>query len=59
MGTDGRINDLGRQYIGANAIGNDTSGVATDGNGDPSGPLTASALFGPLAVALSFAVLLI
>lgn len=65
MDTGGSINDLGRQYIGAispNTTHGYTPGVVTGGNGgqpdesggvgDPSRPLAASTLFGPLAVAL-------
>lgn len=70
MDTDGRINDLGRQYIGAippNTTHNYTPGVVDGGSGghpsesgdggDALRSLAASGLFGPLAVAL-FVVLL-
>ena len=71
MDTSGRINDLGRQYIGAispNTTVGYTPGVVTGGNGgqpsesggvgDPSRPLAVFPFFGPLAAAF-FVLLLI
>ena len=71
MDTDGRINDLGRQYIGAispNTTHNYTPGVVDGGSGGRPGEssdggetlrsLAVSGLFGPLAMAL-FVVLLV
>lgn len=67
MDTAGNINDLGRQYIGANSANGYTPGVVNSGNGalgqsggvgELSRSFTAPALFGPLAAAL-FVVLLI
>ena len=67
MDTDGKINDLGRQYIGAtspNTTHNSTPGVVGGSGGESSDggetlkSLAASGLFGPLAMAL-FVVLLV
>lgn len=68
MDTNGKINDLGRQYIGANTTYGYTSGVTSGGNGGRAGksggigglsrPLVGSTLLAIFAAAL-FVVLLI